>query len=592
MIIKEFQTYMTGRTLFLPLAFALSALSSLANLLPFLFIWLIVRLFFSEGIAGSLDRIHIYAWSALGSSIMAVVLYFLSLSFSHLTAFRVEVNMRKRAMQKIVKMPLGFFDSQTTGKIRKVIDDNAGITHGFLAHQLPDLAGAFLTPLALMVLIFAVEWRLGLACLIPMGISMILIRTMMTKRGKRFMDLYMNSLEEMNTDAVEYVRGIPVVKVFQQTVFSFKKFHEGIQKYKRMVFAYTKMWEKPMSLYTVAINGFVFFLVPVAILMIGHSGDFAGVMLNMVLYVLITPLFSITIMRIMYLNQATGHAREALNRMETLVSYPLFPLPAHPKKIHNHSISFKDVAFRYPGSNQNAVDGVNLLIPEGKTFALVGPSGGGKTTMAKLVARFWDVNQGQVCIGGTNVKEIAAKDLMDHITFVFQHTRLFNASLMDNVRYGRPSASSEEIEEALEMAQCREFIKLLPKGLKSMIGSGGTYLSGGEQQRIIIARAMLKRAPIVILDEATAFTDPENEHLIQKALRKLMEGKTVLMIAHRLTSVQQADQIVVIDRGKVIEQGAHQTLVKKQGTYASMWEEYQRSVQWTLGKEVQRVLMD
>lgn len=583
---------MTGRTLMLPFALTLSALSSLANLLPFLFIWLIVRAIFAEGIAGSLDQIHIYAWSALGSSILAVVFYFLALSFSHLVAFRVEVNMRKRAMQKIVKMPFGFFDSHTTGQIRKVIDDNAGITHSFLAHQLPDLAGAFLTPLTLMVLIFAFEWRLGLACLIPMGISMILIRTMMTKRGKRFMDLYMTSLEEMNTDAVEYVRGIPVVKVFQQTVFSFKKFHDGIMKYKRMVFAYTKMWEKPMSLYTVAINGFVFFLVPVAILMIGHSGDYAGVMLNLVLYVLITPLFSIAIMRIMYINQAAGLAREALNRLENLVSYPLFSLPAHPKKIHNHSISFRNVAFRYPGSNHNAVDGVNLVIPEGKAFALVGPSGGGKTTMAKLVARFWDVNQGQVCIGGTNVKEIAAKELMDHITFVFQHTRLFNASLLDNVRYGRPSASSEEIEEALGMAQCCEFIHLLPKGLNSLIGSGGTYLSGGEQQRILIARAMLKNAPIVILDEATAFTDPENEHLIQKALRKLMEGKTVLMIAHRLTSVQQADQIVVIDKGRVIEQGSHQVLAKKQGTYASMWEEYQRSVQWTLGKEARHVLMD
>jgi ATP-binding cassette subfamily B protein len=294
----------------------------------------------------------------------------------------------------------------------------------------------------------------------------------------------------------------------------------------------------------------------------------------------------------MYINQAAGLAREALNRLENLVSYPLFSLPAHPKKIHNHSISFRNVAFRYPGSNHNAVDGVNLVIPEGKAFALVGPSGGGKTTMAKLVARFWDVNQGQVCIGGTNVKEIAAKELMDHITFVFQHTRLFNASLLDNVRYGRPSASSEEIEEALGMAQCCEFIHLLPKGLNSLIGSGGTYLSGGEQQRILIARAMLKNAPIVILDEATAFTDPENEHLIQKALRKLMEGKTVLMIAHRLTSVQQADQIVVIDKGRVIEQGSHQVLAKKQGTYASMWEEYQRSVQWTLGKEARHVLMD
>lgn len=589
MILNEFQKYMGGRRFLLPLSVLLSGMSAFANLLPFLFIWFVVQSVFLEGSQSSISQINTYAWGALTSAIISVILYYLALSVSHLAAFRVEVNMRKRAMQRIIKLPFGFFDAHTTGEVRKVIDDNASITHGFLAHQLPDLAGAFITPFIVMILIFTFDWRLGLVCLVPIGISMVLLRTMMSNKGKQFMKLYLSSLEQMNTDAVEYVRGIPVVKVFQQTVFSFKKFHEGIIQYKNMVFAYTKMWEKPMSLYTVLINSFVFLLVPAAILLILQSGNYSGVLLNMFLYILITPLFSVSIMRIMYLNQASGQAKEALHRIEKLVSYPQYSIPPHPKSIKGHSISFSEVRFHYPGSNQNAVDGVNLMIPEGKKVAFVGPSGGGKTTMAKLVARFWDPDHGHVHIGGIDVKEIAMKELMSHITFVFQNTRLFHASILENVRYGKPSASVQEVENALEMAQCNDFVRLLPEGIDSVIGTGGTYLSGGEQQRVLLARAMLKNAPIVILDEATAFADPENEYLIQKALRTLTVGKTVLMIAHRLTSVQYVDHVCVIDQGKIVEQGTHGNLLALQGTYASMWKEYQQSVQWTLGEEVHRV---
>ncbi|PIF05672.1 MAG: ABC transporter ATP-binding protein [Draconibacterium sp.] len=583
--LSKLQVYMTGRKALLPGALILSAASTLAGMAPYIFIWLIVReLFTAEAYSSTL--ISTYAWWAVGTAVGSILLYFIALSLSHLAAFRVETNMRREAMRKIVRMPLGFFDNNTIGRIRKIIDDNASITHGFLAHQLPDLAGTILTPLITFVLIFFFDWRLGLACLIPILASMLMMGFMMGKKGQYFMKVYMSSLEEMNTEAVEYVRGIPVVKVFQQTVFSFKNFHKSIMKYRRMVFKYTKMWEKPMSAYTAIINGFVFFLVPVAILLIGYSGNYTGIILNLFLYVLITPVFSQSIMRSMYINQAFGQANEAVTRLKNLTDAEQLPIAAHPKPLTRYDISFKNVSFSYAGSDQKAIDNVSFSIPAGKTVALVGPSGGGKTTIARLVPRFWDAVEGQVAIGNTDVREIAPEELMNHISFVFQNTRLFKTSLLENISYGRPSASREEIEQAVDLAQCREIIDKLPKGLDTKIGTEGTYLSGGEQQRIILARAILKDAPIVVLDEATAFADPENEHLIQQALKKLTEGKTVLMIAHRLTSVIDADNILVIDKGKIAEQSTHHDLLNKKEMYAKMWNEYQQSVKWTIKKEV------
>ncbi len=588
-ILSKLQAYMTGRKALLPGALVLSAISTLTGMLPFIFIWLIVRELFTIDTGYAQLRINTYAWWAMGTAIGGVALYFLALTLSHLAAFRVETNMRRQAMQKIVRMPLGFFDKNTSGRIRKIIDDNASITHMFLAHQLPDLAGTILMPLATLVLIFAFDWRLGLACLVPIIIAMILMSLMMGGTGQKFMKSYMNSLEEMNTEAVEYVRGIPVVKVFQQTVFSFKNFHNSIMKYRNMVIKYTRLWEKPMSTYTVVIHGFVFFLVPIAILLIGYSGNYANVLLNLFFYILITPVFGQSIMRSMYLNQALGQAKEAVNRMEELTDVEALPLAENPKNISRYDICFKEVSFSYPGSVQKAVDNLSFNIPAGKTVALVGASGSGKTTIARLVPRFWDAGNGQVCIGETDVKEIAPKELMQHVSFVFQNTKLFKTSLLENIRYGNPSATIEAIERVVDLAQCREIINKLPDGLNTKIGTEGTYLSGGEQQRIALARAILKDAPIVVLDEATAFTDPENEHLIQQALGKLTEGKTVLMIAHRLSSVQNVDSILVIDKGKITEQGTHKELLKKQGMYANMWNEYQKSVQWTIGKEAQYV---
>jgi len=584
--LKKLQNYMGKRKVLLPAAMLLSALSALAGMLPYILIWLIVRELLEHGEITSSGNVVTYAWWAAGMAVASIVLYFAALMSSHLAAFRVESNLRKEAMRQIVRMPLGFFDINTSGRIRKIIDDNAGITHSFLAHQLPDLAATFLVPLVAAILIFVFDWILGLACIVPVIIAMLVMGFMMNAEGRQFMKSYMTSLEEMNTEAVEYVRGIPVVKVFQQTIYSFKNFHRCIMNYNKMVFGYTRMWEKPMSLYTVIINGFVFFLAPLAILLIGYSGNYASVLLNFFLFVLITPVFSQSIMKSMYLNQALGQASEAIGRLENLVAYEHLTVVEHPQPVKEFSIQFEKVSFSYPGANQKAVDDVSFTIPQGNTVALVGASGGGKTTIARLVPRFWEATEGKVLIGGINVREIAPEELMKYISFVFQSTKLFKTSLLENIKYGNPDATMEEVERAVDMAQCREIINKLPLGLNTKIGTEGTYLSGGEQQRIVLARAILKNAPIIVLDEATAFADPENEHLIQQALKELTKGKTVLMIAHRLSSITDADNILVIDKGKIAEQGTHANLLGKQGIYYHMWNEYQQSVRWTIGKEV------
>ena len=577
---------MGKRKVLLPAAMLLSALSALAGMLPYILIWLIVRELLEHGEITSSGNVVTYAWWAAGMAVASIVLYFAALMSSHLAAFRVESNLRKEAMRQIVRMPLGFFDINTSGRIRKIIDDNAGVTHSFLAHQLPDLAATFLVPLVAAIHHFMFDWILGLACIVPVIIAMLVMGFMMNAEGRQFMKSYMTSLEEMNTEAVEYVRGIPVVKVFQQTIYSFKNFHRCIMNYNKMVFGYTRMWEKPMSLYTVIINGFVFFLAPLAILLIGYSGNYASVLLNFFLFVLITPVFSQSIMKSMYLNQALGQASEAIGRLENLVAYEHLTVVEHPQSVKEFSIQFEKVSFSYPGANQKAVDDVSFTIPQGNTVALVGASGGGKTTIARLVPRFWEATEGKVLIGGINVREIAPEELMKYISFVFQNTKLFKTSLLENIKYGNPDATMEEVERAVDMAQCREIINKLPLGLNTKIGTEGTYLSGGEQQRIVLARAILKNAPIIVLDEATAFADPENEHLIQQALKELTKGKTVLMIAHRLSSITDADNILVIDKGKIAEQGTHANLLGKQGIYYHMWNEYQQSVRWTIGKEV------
>lgn len=581
--LQKLRPYMGNRKILLPIAMLLSALSALAGMLPFVFIWLIIRELFGMANSGTVTN---YAWYAVASAIVGVIFYFLALMSSHLAAFRVESNMRREAMRKVVRMPLGFFDRYASGKIRKIIDDNAGITHGFLAHQLPDLAATLLVPLIALTMILVFDWRLGLASLIPIVFAVVLFVNMMGRKGMEFMKKYMTALEEMNTEAVEYVRGIPVVKVFQQTIYSFKNFHKSIQAYNEMVSAYTEQWKLPMSAYTVVINSFVYVLIPASILLIGYTGDYGAVLLDFFLYVLITPVFSQSIMRSMYLQQALGQAGEAIDRLEELTAFS--PLVVSEKKtpFNDFDICFENVSFTYPGAKEKALDRISFAVSEGKTVALVGASGSGKTTIARLVPRFWDPTEGRVLIGGLDVRQIEPGELMRHVSFVFQNTRLFKTTLLENIKYGKPEATLEEVNRVVDLAQCRDIIDKLPDGLNTRIGAEGTYLSGGEQQRIVLARAILKNAPIIVLDEATAFADPENEDKIHRVLGELTKGKTVLVIAHRLTSIADADQILVIDQGRIAEQGTHNELLQQKGMYVQMWNEYRQSISWTIGKEV------
>ncbi|MDD4516134.1 ABC transporter ATP-binding protein [Massilibacteroides sp.] len=581
--LQNLRQYMGNRKILLPISMLLSALSALAGMMPFLFIWLIVRELFGVDSSGNIST---YAWWAAGTAIAGVIVYFLALMSSHLAAFRVESNMRRAAMRKVVNMPLGFFDRNTSGKIRKIIDDNASVTHGFLAHQLPDFAATILIPFAAVLMIFLFDWRLGLACMIPIVFSLGILISMMGGKSMEFMKKYMTSLEDMNTEAVEYVRGIPVVKVFQQTIYSFKNFHKSIMEYNKMVSSYTERWRYPMSAYTVIINSFIYVLIPATILLIGSSGNFATVLLDFFLYVLVTPVFSQSIMRSMYLQQALGQAREAISRLDNLTAFEQLAKSNKTIPITDFDLCFENVSFTYPGTNEKAVNNISFSVSEGKTVALVGASGSGKTTIARLVPRFWEANEGRVKIGGVDVKEIDPGDLMRHVSFVFQNTRLFKTTLLENIKYGKPEATLDEINRVIDLAQCRDIIDKQPDGLNTKIGAEGTYLSGGEQQRIVLARAILKNAPIIVLDEATAFADPENEDMIHQALTHLTKGKTVLIIAHRLTSITDADQILVIDEGQIAERGTHRELLEKEGIYLKMWNEYQQSVRWTIGKKV------
>ena len=581
-VFKRLTPYMQSRKILYPFALLFSSLSSIAGIFPFIYVWLIVRELFADTGKISYDMVKHYALIAVIFSAASVVLYFSALVCSHLVAFRIEGNLRRITMKKLLKLPLGFFDKNPTGRIRKIIDDNAAVTHTFMAHELPDLAGTIVVPIASLVLLFIFDWRLGIASLVPIAYAIITLGSKMNK-SKDFMQKYMKSLEDMNTEAVEYVRGIPVVKVFQQTIYSFKNFYKTIDDYHQMVTAYSSSWKFIMCSYTTLINGVALILVPTAFLIATSSGNIAATIVDLMLYVLVTPVFSQCVMRSMYLSQAVNQAKLAIGSIESLTDYPELAKPTNPQEVKHFDIEFKKVNFTYPGTETQVLHNISFKIKEGETVALVGASGGGKSTIAKLVPRFFDANDGEILVGDAPIKEIPQEVLMKNTSFVFQNTRLFKKSILENVRYGTPEASIESVNKALDLAQCREIIDRLPEGINTVIGSKGTYLSGGEQQRIVLARAILKNAPIVVLDEATAFADPENESLIQKALQTLSKGKTVLMIAHRLTSIVNADQILVVQGGEIVERGTHKELVEKGGVFAKMWKDYQQSVSWTIG---------
>lgn len=569
----------------------LSGISTILSMLPFVCIWLVIRDLIQAFAAGdrslATESTH-YAWMAVAFAVASILIYFIALNCTHLAAFRTATNMRKSAIHHIVTLPLGYFSQNASGRLRKIIDDNAGLTEGFLAHQLPDLTGAAVMPFAVIVLIFLFDWRLGICCLIPMGISVIFLKQMMGGDNAQFMSKYMTALETMNKEAVEYIRGIPVVKVFQQTIYSFKNFHAAIEEYEKFASGYALKCRIPLTGFTVTLNGTFVLLIPVAMFILsGISGQAAyeNIVLDFLFYSLFTPVCATMMNRIMFASEQLMAAKSAVSRVDEILQEKPLKEPEHPMIPTDASIVFSDVSFAYPGAKEKALDHISFEVPAGKTVALVGASGSGKSTAASLIPRFYDVQSGSVTVGGVDVRNIEKRELMKRVAFVFQNTHLFKDTLLNNIKAARPDATREEVLKAADEAQCKDIINRLPDGLDTLVGSGGTYLSGGENQRIALTRAILKDAPIIVLDEATAFADAENEHQIQLAFERLTQSKTVLMIAHRLSTIQDADLILVFKDGQIAERGTHEELVALNGIYSSMWKDYQTSIAWKVGKE-------
>ena len=567
-------------------SWVLATVSAFIALVPFYYIWRLIK----EVIRVSPDfdraqNLSAYGWCAVGSAVLAMLIYMGGLICSHLAAFHVQAIMRSRLMRHIMSLPLGSMDEDGSGKVRKIINESSAATETYLAHQLPDKCVATATPIGLVVLLLVFDWRLGLLSLIPVVLGFAIMSTMMGANMKKKMEEYQNALEEMSSEAVEYVRGIPVVKTFGQSVFSFKRFRDSIKKYEKWTIAYTKDLRVPMMGLTTAINS-VFAILIAATFWLGgvKSGSVDGTfLLNLMFYIIITPIITVTMTKMMYAGENVMIVEDALNRIDGLLEKKPLPQSVNPEKPQDASISFKNVSYRYDGASDDAIHNISLDIKSGEHIAFVGPSGGGKSTLAKLIARFADVNSGFIEIGGVNVKNIKASDLMNTVSFVFQDSKLLKMSIFDNVRMGNKNATREEVIEALHNAQCDDIIEKIPGGIDTVIGSKGTYLSGGETQRIAIARAMLKNAPILILDEATAFADPDNEAKVQAAFSKLSEGKTVIMIAHRLSSVTEVDRIYVLKNGQICQSGTHENLLSQDGLYAHMWKEFNKSVSWKVG---------
>ncbi len=560
---------------------ALSGISAIVTIFPIIFIYLGVKEIIETYPNVTLTQsIITNAWLAVASAIGAMVIYLVALMCTHIAAFRIAKNMRKTALNHIMTLPLGFFDNMGSGKLRRIINESAAATETYLAHQLPDLVGAYITPFAVIVVLFIFDWRLGLVSLIPLVLAAISMMSGMGKDQPERIKLYQTSLENMNNEATEYVRGVPVVKTFNQSVFSFERFHSVIQNYKKYVSQYSYRMRMPMTLFQVFLASTPIFLVLSSILLISGQSDMVNFFLNFFFYLIFTPMSSLMLMKIMWVMQHSMLANDALDRIENLLKEKPLEKPKSPKVPQNTEIVMVNVSFTYPGAKVKAVDNVTINIKQGQTVAFVGPSGGGKTTLATLIPRFWDVQSGSVKIGGVDVKDIDSTQLMNNISFVFQNTNLYKASILDNLREGKPNATVQEVDKALKAARCEDIIAKLPNGINTVYGTKGVYLSGGEAQRIALARAILRDSPIILLDEATAFADPENEHQIQLAMSELIKGKTVLMIAHRLSTIKNVDVIYVIENGKIAQQGTHEELVNKSGLYSDMYKEYNNAFKW------------
>lgn len=565
-------------------SYVLSAISALVALVPFWFIWDMIRRVLTAPDIRQAKGLGHDGWMAVLFALLSMVIYIAALWCSHLSAFRVQRNIRTRVMEHIVTLPVGFLNDWGSGKVRKIVTDCSAATETYLAHIWPDKAGMVFTPLGLVVLLLVFDWRLGLLCLVPVGIAFVFMAGMMGSGMQESMKQYQNALETMSSEAVEYVRGIPVVKTFGQSVFSFRKFKKAIDNYSEWTIAYTKSMRNPMLGFTTAINAAFTVIIAFGVFM-SRNGTTPELLLNLIFYIIVTPVITMTLNKVMYAGENEMLVTDSLNRIDQILQLQPLPVPEQTKEPQDNSITLEHIAFAYAGKEKRAVDDVSLEIKGGQHVALVGPSGGGKSTIASLIARFWDVQEGAVRIGGVDVREIDPKKLMDTVSFVFQNSRLFKMSILENVRLARPEATREEVLQALHDAQCDDILEKLPRGVDTVIGAKGVYVSGGEQQRLNIARVMLKNAPILILDEATAFADPDNEVRVQAAFKKMSQNKTVIMIAHRLSTVATADQIYVVKDGRIAEHGTHAELAGRDSLYGRMWKEYQSAAEWKVGEE-------
>ena len=564
-------------------SWVLSVISTFLALVPFIYIWKIIKEVLD--VAPNHENVTTLTHNGIMAVVFAVgamLVYIGALMCSHIAAFRVQANIRKDAMHHIATLPLGFMDGIGSGKMRKTVNEASAATETYLAHQLPDSAGAMATPRGLIALLLFFDWRLGLLSLVPVVLAFLIMSSMTGSKMKKKMEEYQNALDNMSNEAVEYVRGTPVVKTFGQSVFSFKKFKGSIDEYEKWVISYTKDMMLPMMGYTTIINA-VFAVLIAAAMIFTSSGVTTSFFVDLLFYVIITPVITVTLTKIMFSSENKMIVADAMKRIESVLDMKPLEETKTQKHPKDNSIKLSGVKFKYAKATENAINGVDLTVAPGEHIALVGPSGGGKTTLASLIARFWDTTEGQILIGGEDVRDIPKKELSEAVSFVFQDAKLLKMSVLDNVRLSKPNATKEEVLKVLHDAQCDDIAEKLPNGIDTVIGANGVYLSGGEQQRISIARVMLKNSPILILDEATAFADPDNETKVQEAFSAMSKGKTVIMIAHRLSTVTNADRIYVLENGKVAESGTHDTLTKSDGLYAKMWDEYNRSANWKVG---------
>ena len=557
----------------------IAAVSAVLSLIPFYDLWKIIKIAVN---GEELSKIKAYAWQAVILTVLSLFVYIAALFCTHIAAFRVQANMRSRLMRRIITLPLGVFDEDGTGKIRRIVNDSTAATETFIAHNLPDKVVAAVTPVGLMVLIFAFNWKIGIICLIPALIGFVCMMSMMGKGMQEKMTEYQNALAEMSGEATEYVRGIPVVKTFGQTVYSFKRFKASIDNYGKWTTDYTLMLRKPMIGFMTCINAIFAFIVFAAFL-VTKDGTSQTDILNIMYYIIVTPLITVALTKVAYSGEAEMTLVDAMKRVESVMAIEPLSESESQNVPKDNSIELKNISYRYKDATRDAVSNVSLKIKQGEHVAFVGPSGSGKTTIAELIARFFDVTDGEILIGDTDIRKVPQKSLMDRVSFVFQDSRLIKTSILDNVRMAKPDASETEVLEALKKAQCMDIIDKLPEGIHTVIGEKGTYLSGGEQQRITIARAVLKDAQILILDEATAFADPDNEAKVQAAFDELAKDKTLIMIAHRMSTVMNADRIYVLDKGSLVESGNHEELMNQNGLYKKLFDEYTKSIEWKVG---------